>query len=101
MAWEWVIFCYLEGWTEVSNIIKNGLLVTEVLRRCLWRGAGDNHRSLMAWVRFPERKLAFPIGSSPRHMTGLHSWLDRGQEESPTHSPIIVLPISYGMKRNY
>lgn len=52
------------------------------------------HRSLMAWVRFPETKLAFPIGSSPRHMTGLHSWLDRGQEESPTHPPIIVLPIS-------
>lgn len=22
MAWEWVIFCYLEGWMEVSNIVK-------------------------------------------------------------------------------
>lgn len=55
-----------------------------------WKGAGDNHRFLMDWVRFPETKLAFPIGSSSRHMTGLHSWLERGQEERPSHLPIIM-----------
>lgn len=66
-----------------------------------WKGAGDNHRFLIDWVRFPETKPAFPIGSSPRHMTGLHSWLERGQEERPSHLLIIMLPILCRMKRNY
>lgn len=85
---------------EVSNKVKNGLMVTEVLRRCLWEGAGIT-LVLDGLGEVPEIKLAFPIGSSPHHVTGLHFCLERGQEERPSHSPIIVLPILSRMKQNY
>lgn len=79
---------------EASNIVKNGLLVTEVLR-CLWEGAGDNHRSLMDWVRFPETKLAFPIDSNPHHVTGLRFWLERSREKT---QPLTHHSVAYFMQ---